>query len=310
MNSLSPITRNLLIANVVCYLLQLLAGSLHIDLTDLFGLHFVLADDFRVWQLVSYMFLHGSLTHLFFNMFSLWMFGGLIERTLGAKRFLTYWMVCGIGAGICQEFWQTGQYFVEGLNNYPMVNTGSAIISMGDYLNLWTTIGASGACYGVLLAFGMLFPNERIMLLLPPIPMKAKYFVAAYAAIELISAYASNDNVAHFAHLGGMLFGWLLLRYWRTSRSRRPAANGWTRWNEPPRTPSLWERITSRLRNRRTEQPGNAHHTATRQNDYDYNIRRRQEEQRMDELLDKIRQSGYDSLTQEEKQELFRISRR
>ncbi len=310
MNSLSPITRNLLIANVVCYLLQLLAGSLHIDLTDLFGLHFVLAEDFRVWQLVSYMFLHGSLTHLFFNMFSLWMFGGLIERTLGAKRFLTYWMVCGIGAGICQEFWQTGQYFVEGLNNYPMVNTGSAIISMGDYLNLWTTIGASGACYGVLLAFGMLFPNERIMLLLPPIPMKAKYFVAGYAAIELISAYVSNDNVAHFAHLGGMLFGWLLLRYWRTSRSRRPAANGWTRWNEPPRTPSLWERITSRLRNRRTEQPGNAHHTATRQNDYDYNIRRRQEEQRMDELLDKIRQSGYDSLTQEEKQELFRISRR
>ena len=310
MNSLPPITRNLLIANVVCYLLQLLAGSLRIDLTDLLGLHFVLADDFRVWQLVSYMFLHGSLTHLFFNMFSLWMFGGLIERTLGAKRFLTYWMVCGIGAGICQEFWQTGQYFVEGLNNYPMVNTGSAIISMGDYLNLWTTIGASGACYGVLLAFGMLFPNERIMLLLPPIPMKAKYFVAGYAAIELISAYASNDNVAHFAHLGGMLFGWLLLRYWRTSRNRRPAANGWTRWNEPPRTPSLWERITSRLRNRRTEQPGNARHTATRQNDYDYNIRRRQEEQRMDELLDKIRQSGYDSLTQEEKQELFRISRR
>ena len=310
MNSLSPITRNLLIANVVCYLLQLLAGSLHIDLTDLFGLHFVLADDFRVWQLVSYMFLHGSLTHLFFNMFSLWMFGGLIERTLGAKRFLTYWMVCGIGAGICQEFWQTGQYFVEGLNNYPMVNTGSAIISMGDYLNLWTTIGASGACYGVLLAFGMLFPNERIMLLLPPIPMKAKYFVAGYAAIELISAYASNDNVAHFAHLVGMFFGWLLLRYWRTSRNRRPAANGWTRWNEPPRTPSLWERITSRLRNRRTEQPGNARHMATRQNDYDYNIRRRQEEQRMDELLDKIRQSGYDSLTQEEKQELFRISRR
>ena len=310
MNSLPPITRNLLIANVVCYLLQLLAGSLRIDLTDLLGLHFVLADDFRVWQLVSYMFPHGSLTHLFFNMFSLWMFGGLIERTLGAKRFLTYWMVCGIGAGICQEFWQTGQYFMEGLNNYPMVNTGTAIIPMGDYLNLWTTIGASGACYGVLLAFGMLFPNERIMLLLPPIPMKAKYFVAGYAAIELISAYASNDNVTHFAHLGGMLFGWLLLRYWRTSRNRRPAANGWTRWNEPPRTPSLWERITSRLRNRRTEQPGNARHTATRQNDYDYNIRRRQEEQRMDELLDKIRQSGYDSLTQEEKQELFRISRR
>ena len=221
MNSLPPITRNLLIANVVCYLLQLLAGSLRIDLTDLLGLHFVLADDFRVWQLVSYMFLHGSLTHLFFNMFSLWMFGGLIERTLGAKRFLTYWMVCGIGAGICQEFWQTGQYFMEGLNNYPMVNTGTAIIPMGDYLNLWTTIGASGACYGVLLAFGMLFPNERIMLLLPPIPMKAKYFVAGYAAIELISAYASNDNVAHFAHLGGMVFGIILILIWMANGTIR-----------------------------------------------------------------------------------------
>ena len=311
MSSLPPITRNLLIANVVCYLLQLLFETLHIDLTDALGLHFVLANDFRVWQLFTYMFLHGSLTHLFFNMFSLWMFGGLIERTLGHRRYLAYYLICGIGAGLCQEVWQTGQYFVEGLHEFEMVNTGTSLIPMSDFLNLWTTIGASGACYGILLAFGMLYPNERIMLLLPPIPMKAKYFVAGYAAIELYSAYASNDNVAHFAHLGGMLFGWLLLHYWRKQRNRAAAFGAWPRWDEPARRPSLMQRLRSWLgmpATMRREQPGNARHTATRQDDYDYNLRQRQKQERMDRILDKIRTSGYSSLTTEEKNELFRLS--
>ena len=212
MNQMTPITRSLLLANVVCYLLQLVCKGIGIDLTESLGLHFILASHFGLYQLVTYMFLHGSLTHLFFNMFSLWMFGSLIERTLGRNRFLIYYMVCGIGAGLCQELWQAGQYFMEGMPAYDYIQTGYGLMPMGDYLNLWTTIGASGACYGVLLAFGMLFPNERIMLLIPPIPMKAKYFVIAYAAIELFSAYSSNDNVAHFAHLGGMLFGWLSLK--------------------------------------------------------------------------------------------------
>ena len=313
MSSLPPITRNLLIANVVCYLLQLLFETLHIDLTDALGLHFVWANDFRVWQLFTYMFLHGSLTHLFFNMFSLWMFGGLIERTLGHRRYLAYYLICGIGAGLCQEVWQTGQYFVEGLHEFDMVNTGTSLIPMSDFLNLWTTIGASGACYGILLAFGMLYPNERIMLLLPPIPMKAKYFVAGYAAIELYSAYASNDNVAHFAHLGGMLFGWLLLRYWRRQPQPRDPWQQWTINGEPLRKPTLKDRIVhwwNGLGNGKKTKPGNAHRTATRETDYEYNMRKKAEEKRMDEILDKIRQSGYDSLTTEEKQELYRLSRK
>lgn len=311
MLNIPPITRNLLIINVVCFLLQQVLKSQGIDITQWLGLHFILADDFNIFQLVTYMFLHGNFTHLFFNMFSLWMFGGLIERTLGFKRFLTYFFVCGIGAGLCQEVWQTADYFIQGMHNYDLVNTGSGVpIPMKQFLNLWTTIGASGACYGVLLAFGMLYPNERIMLLLPPIPMKAKYFVAGYAAIELISAYASNDNVAHFAHLGGMLFGLLLLRYWRRKAHNPYTPGGWQRWEDTRHKPSMTERLRNAVSRKNTEETGNAHHTATRQSDYEYNMKRKEEEARMDEILDKIRASGYDSLTPEEKRELFRISRR
>ena len=311
-----PVTRNLLIINVICFLLQKVFQMRGIDLSNLFGLHFVMADSFGLWQLVSYMFLHANLTHLFFNMFSLWMFGSLIERTMGAKRFLTYFFVCGIGAGICQELWQMGDYLIEGMYAYAMVNTGNSMMPMSAFLNLWTTIGASGACYGVLLAFGMLYPNERIMLLIPPIPMKAKYFVAGYAVIELISAYASNDNVAHFAHLGGMLFGWLLLRRWmRKARRTNQQRNGWTQWTEPQAArPSLWKRLTDFTKGltgrKKVSTDGNAHHTPYRsETDYEYNERRKKEEQRMDEILEKVRRSGYNSLTREEKDELFRISR-
>ena len=313
MQSLPPITRNLLIANVVCFILQELAKAAGTDLTDIFGLHFVLAENFGIWQLVSYMFLHGGIAHLFFNMFSLWMFGGLIERTLGRNRFLLYYFICGVGAGLCQEAVQLSAYYTLGMHLYEYVDTSCGLMSTSAFLNLWTTIGASGACYGVLLAFGMLYPNERIMLLLPPIPMKAKYFVVGYAAIELFSAYFSNDNVAHFAHLGGMLFGWLLLRYWRRQPQPRDPWQQWTINGEPLRKPTLKDRIVhwwNGLGNGKKTKPGNAHRTATRETDYEYNMRKKAEEKRMDEILDKIRLSGYDSLTTEEKQELYRLSRK
>ena len=132
------------------------------------------------------------------------------------SRFLLFYFVCGIGAAVCQEVWQLADYYFSGMSAFAGVSfPDGTTMPMGLYLNQWTTIGASGACYGILLAFGMTFPNERIMLLIPPIPIKAKYFVVGYAAIELFSAYTSNDNVAHFAHLGGMLFGLLLILYWR-----------------------------------------------------------------------------------------------
>ena len=313
-----PFTRSLLLINVICYLLQLLFERSGIDLVALFGLHFAKASDFYLFQLLTYMFLHGSFSHLFFNMFSLWMFGGIIERSLGSRRFLTYYLICGIGAGLCQELWQLGEFYMEGMNGYEFVGDGiGAPIPMDSFLNRWTTIGASGACYGVLLAFGMLYPNERIVLLIPPIPIKAKYFVAGYAAIELYSAYASNDNIAHFAHLGGMLFGFLLLRYWRRANERRQAA--WQNsWGTVPQKPSLAQRVKNWwgniFQNSRPARPGNARHTATRQSDYEYNMNRHAEEQRrearMDEILEKIKKSGYENLTEDEKRELFRLSRK
>lgn len=303
-----PATRNLLIINIICYLLQAVLKMRGIDITDWLGLHFILADQFNPLQLLTYMFLHGSLTHLFFNMFSLWMFGTIIERELGLKRFLIYYFVCGIGAALCQELWQTGDYLISEMYRYDYVNTGYSMMPMATFLNQWTTIGASGACYGILLAFGMFFPNERIMLLIPPIPMKAKYFVAGYAVIEVFSAYFSNDNVAHFAHLGGMLFGWLLLRLWRRRAKRRENPfTGWETWQTAHQKPTLWQRITQPF-----GKNINAQHTkgTTVPRDYADNMRSRQEEARMDELLDKVRRSGYDSLTQEEKRELFRLSRK
>lgn len=314
MKNIPPVTRYLLIANIVCFVFQrYILPLIGIDLTDLCGLHFLLASDFHIFQLVTYMFLHGNLMHLFFNMFSLWMFGPIIERTLGTNRFLLFWFVCGIGAGLCQELWQGADYVINEMYRYDSVNLGTSIIPMSTFLNLQTTIGASGACYGVLLAFGWLYPNERLMLLFPPIPMKAKYFVAGYAVLEVYMAYRSNDNVAHFAHLGGMLFGWLLLLYWKHRTQRTSPYGAWGQPYQSRQRQSFADRLKTGFGlfgKRRGTTAGNAHRTATRETDYDYNMRTKEQEDRMDEILAKVSRSGYDSLTKEEKQELFQISRR
>ena len=304
--NIPPVTLNLLIINCVVLLLQDVLMRMGIDLNATFGLNFFLADNFRIWQLFTYMFMHGGLMHLFFNMFALWMFGMVIERTLGTKRFLIYYLFCGVGAGICQELWQFGEFYFTGMMAYDNVNLSGTIIPMEMFLNQWITVGASGACYGVLLAFGVLYPEQRIMLLIPPIPMKAKYFVIAYAAIELFSAFSSNGNIAHFAHLGGMLFGWLLLRYWRRQQKRSQYRN---RIYINGEKPTILQRIRNvfdyERRKKTAPQAPKTSHSA----DHEYNLRRKQEEERLDAILDKVRQSGYDSLTAQEKQELFRISR-
>jgi len=151
--------------------------------------------EFQVWQLLSYGFLHGNLNHIFFNMFGLWMFGRDLERMMGAKRFLIYYLTCVVGAG--------------------MVQLTVAAIQGGAY----PTVGASGGVFGILLAFAMAFPNRVIVLLFPPIPMKAKYFVLIYGALELyLGLSGRGEGVANFAHLGGMLFGFLLMQYWRKTR--------------------------------------------------------------------------------------------
>ena len=176
------------------------------------------------WQQKNYSYrfpvkikdVHGGFTHLFFNMFALWMFGRILEQVWGPKRFLFYYLVCGIGAGFIQEIVQYVHYEMV-LSAYTSVNTGYSVIPMGEYLNMMTTVGASGAIYAILLGFGMLFPNQPLFIFPLPFPIKAKYFVIGYALIELYAGFANNpgDNVAHFAHLGGMIFGFILIMYWR-----------------------------------------------------------------------------------------------
>lgn len=218
MNQLPPVTKNLLIINVLFFFGTFVMTKYGINLTNLLGLHFFMASDFNLAQLVSYMFMHGSFQHIFFNMFALFMFGRTLEMVWGPKRFLTYYLICGIGAGLIQEGVQYVQYLTE-LQGYTTVNIGSAVIPMSEYLNLMTTVGASGAIYGILLAFGMLFPDSQMYLFPIPVPIKAKFFVIGYAALELFLGFgASGDGVAHFAHLGGMLFGFILIKYWRNKR--------------------------------------------------------------------------------------------
>ena len=208
------VTKNLLIINVLCFLGAMVARRYGVDLNDMLGLHFFLASDFNPAQLITYMFMHANFQHIFFNMFAVWMFGRTLEMVWGPKRFLFYYILCGIGAGLIQEGVQWVDYVVN-LSQYERVNTGISIISMNEYLNLLTTVGASGAVYAILLAFGMLFPNSEMFIFPLPMPIKAKYFVIGYAVLELVLGITGGDGIAHFAHLGGMLFGLILIIYWR-----------------------------------------------------------------------------------------------
>ncbi len=200
MNSMTPVVKALLIANGLVFLLEMSAAE---PLIAQFALWPIapraqmlgLALPFHVWQLVTYSFLHGGLMHIGFNMYALWLFGAPMERVWGSRRFLIYYFVCVIGAGLVQLV-------------IASISARSGIA--------YPTIGASGGVFGVLLAFGLTFPNQMLMLLFPPIPIRAKYFVLIYGAIELWAGVTGTQaGVAHFAHLGGMAFGYLLIRHWR-----------------------------------------------------------------------------------------------
>ena len=227
MNNIPSITKNLLIINVLAFFATWVFEKQGLDLTATFGLHFFMAKDFSFYQLVTYLFMHGSFMHLFFNMFAVWMFGTVMERVWGPKRFLIYYLVCGIGAGIIQEGVQYINYANENLAAYDFVMTSSGRITTEAYLNLWTTVGASGAVYAILLAFGMTFPNERMFIIPFPFPIKAKWLIGGYIVIEVWSALNTpGDGIAHMAHLGGMLFGFLLIRYWRKHPNIAQRFNG------------------------------------------------------------------------------------
>ncbi len=217
MREIPVVTKNLIAINVLMFLALLAFERSGIDLNNLLGLHLFLAPDFRPYQLVTYMFMHGGFTHILFNMYAVWVFGSILERVWGSSRFLFYYIVAGVGAGLVQEAVQY-IYYATTLAQYTQVNMGGGfIVPMAEYLNLWTTVGASGAVYGILLAFAMTFPNEKLFMIPFPFPIKAKYFVLIFGALELFTGLSNNagDNVAHFAHLGGMIFGLLMILYWR-----------------------------------------------------------------------------------------------
>lgn len=230
-NILPPVVKNLLIINAL-FFLGTIATSSMFDLSDYLGLHYPASELFKPHQLVTYMFMHGGFGHILFNMFALWMFGNALENVWGPKRFLVFYMVTGIGAGILQLLVmyiqisnieakldpgtiamvrEQGLQIIQEGKNYadPLLGKLNGIYNS-------TTVGASGAVFGLLLGFGMLFPNSIIYLYFA-IPIKAKYFVMGYGALELIMGFrnSATDNVAHFAHLGGMLFGYFLIMYWK-----------------------------------------------------------------------------------------------
>jgi membrane associated rhomboid family serine protease len=231
LSSIPPVVKNLIIINALMLLATYIMSMRGINLSGILGLHYIASPKFEPYQIVTHMFMHGGFTHLLFNMFALWMFGRILESVWGPKRFFIYYFATGLGAAVLHTFvnWIEYQSVISQMTpeNIDLViqNGGDIWMQGKNYtdplmgkLNLLLnvpTVGASGAVFGVLLGFGMLFPNTQLMLLFPPIPIKAKYFVIGYGLIELyLGLSRPGSNVAHFAHLGGMLFGYLLIRYW------------------------------------------------------------------------------------------------
>ena len=191
-----PAVKNLIIANSLLFLATYLIPKVNALLGTYGQLFWIGSPNFHIYQFVSYMFLHGSFSHLFFNMFALWMFGRTLEYELGTKRFLIYYFVCGVGAALFQMAvaWAASEYY-------------------------FTMLGASGATMGLLMAFGVMHPNNQIFIFPIPMPIKAKWFVIGYIVLEVLQGWGvAGDGIAHFAHVGGMLWGWALLQYWKNKR--------------------------------------------------------------------------------------------
>ena len=257
---LPVVVKNLLIINVLVFLLTLALRNRGIDLDDSLALHYWQSPKFHLWQLVTHLFMHANWTHIFFNMFALWMFGRILENTWGPKRFLIFYMVCGIGAALCHlsvltfefsrfynamlaysqnpglaQFQAFIRHYNVGVNPESMTswinnpNSPAELRESVDFLHRYyfgdpkmtglineATVGASGAVFGLLFAFGYLFPNTEMIVIPVPFPIKAKWLVTIYALIELSAGLynSASDNIAHFAHLGGMLFAFIMLRIW------------------------------------------------------------------------------------------------
>ena len=203
-------TRNLIILNIIVFIATLINQEF---MTAEFALFYPTSRYFHWWQVLTHMFMHGGFWHILFNMYTLWLFGSVVENIIGSKKFLLFYFICGLGAAglhLGVEFLQM-QSFMEGAalgNSVALQNIA--------VIKLTPTVGASGAIYGVLIGYAMLFPASKMTLLFPPVTLSAKWMVIVFAAIELLTGVTGTvAGVAHFAHLGGMLIGWLMIFYWR-----------------------------------------------------------------------------------------------
>jgi membrane associated rhomboid family serine protease len=224
-----PVVKNLIIINVVMLLgMYVFLYLFRIDLNRILGLFYIQSPLFKPWQIITHMFMHGGLFHIFFNMWALWIFGKTLESVWGSKRFLIYYLVTGLGAAFFHLLVQYFQfsadisalkeaYSVDRINRAllnEILQQGNRFYDLGRSLVI-PTVGASGAVYGVLLAFGMLFPNTPLFIIPIPFPIKAKWLVIGFIILELYLGFSQpGSNVAHFAHLGGMIFGFILIKYW------------------------------------------------------------------------------------------------
>lgn len=307
MLNIPTITKNLLVINLLAFVAMLVGKQVYgFDLNDVLGLHYFMASDFKVYQLLTYMFMHATWDHIFFNMFMLWMFGSLLERVWGSNRFLFYYIFCGIGAGVFQELVQCFSVYSMLNAQQPLgfIESFSIMHRLSESLNGLTTVGASGSLYALLLAFGMLFPNEKMFVIPIPVPIKAKWMVMGSILIELgLSVFLPGDTVAHLAHLGGMVFGFFLIRHWQRQTSPYGGQRSGASFVDSIK--ARWQQYAHSHRHadgQGSSRPANP--------DWDYNARKQATQEETDRILDKIRRSGYDSLTKEEKQTLFDQSKK
>lgn len=323
------------------------------DLNRWLGLHYFSAPDFYPWQIITYMFMHGNFGHLFFNMFALWMFGAAVENYWGSKKFLIYYLITGIGAALTHyiiTFVEIGpsialfnqflndpsidtyRYLVEN-NKVPELQSAlqnnlgvlqrspeslnelvtATITLQNSYLNSFLLIGASGAIYGILLAFGFLFPNSPIYIYFL-FPIKAKWFVLIFGLLELAyGVVGTSDGVAHFAHLGGMVFGVLLLMLWHRDDLHKKHQQTFYQYTGNRKNRDSEQRRKWSLSKREKSGPKKyyvSQESGRPMSDEEFNARKQSEKKRIDEILDKISQKGYDALSSEEKDILFHYSQK
>jgi len=288
-NVFPPVIKNLLIINVVVYFIQMVFGEVTIEgtpgwyvLNKWFALNpFADGYNFQIWQLITYQFMHGGFSHILFNMFALWMFGMEIENMWGSKKFLYYYLLCGTAAGLFQLFIP------------PLLGTSAAV-----------TIGASGAIYGVLIAFGMLFPNRHIYLYFL-VPIRAKYLIGFLIILEFLLIDSAGSNVAHLAHLGGALFGFLYIMFDKSIDAPfKQTLMGYKGTSPGERFKKPFDNISEKFRKRYT--------TTEDAKFYEINDKEDSEisQEEIDRILDKISQSGYQNLSEKEKKILFEASKK